>query len=72
MEINKSSMRANENISYSLFLEVILFRLRGETFKYSTNKKRNRQRKAELINEIAELEANNINDSNLENEKKIN
>ena len=41
MEFNKSDMRGNENISYNLFLEVILLRIRGE----NTIKKRNSQRK---------------------------
>ena len=68
MEFNKSNMKDNENISYIPFLEVILLGLRRETIKYSTNKKKKRAKKEEeLINEIAELEANNINDSNLEN-----
>ena len=50
--------------------EVILLRLRGETIKYSTIKKKKRLKKEEeLINEIAELEVNNIIDLNLENKR---
>ena len=41
MVTNDSVMRRNDNISYSLLLEVILLRLRGETIKYSTIKKKN-------------------------------
>ena len=41
MATNDSVMRPNDNISYSLLLEVILLRLRGETIKYSTIKKKN-------------------------------
>ena len=41
MEFNKSDMRGNENISYNLFLEVILLRIRGEnTIKKETVKER--------------------------------
>ena len=70
MVTNDSVMRRNDNISYSLLLEVILLRLRGETIKYSTIKKKKRLKKEEeLIDEIAELEVNNIIDSNLENKR---
>ena len=70
MATNDSVMRPNDNISYSLLLEVILLRLRGETIKYSTIKKKKRLKKEEeLINEIAELEVNNIIDLNLENKR---
>ena len=40
MVTNDSVMRRNDNISYSLLLEVILLRLRGETIKYSTIKEK--------------------------------
>ena len=42
MDFNKSDMRGNDNISYCLFLELLLLR---ETIKYSTNNKRNYRRK---------------------------
>ena len=63
-------MSCSGNIDYSLLLEVLLLRLRGETIKYSANKKKKRSKREEqLIKEIEEIEANNIIDFNLENKK---
>ena len=70
MEFKNYDMSCSGNIDYSLFLEVLLLRLRGETIKYSSNKKKQSKREEQVIKEIEEIEANNI-DSNLENKKKL-
>ena len=44
MEFKNCDMSCSGNIDYSLFLEVLLLRLRGETIKYSSNKKRSSQK----------------------------
>ena len=72
MEFKNCDMSSSGNIDYSLFLEVLLLRLRGETIKYSSSKKEAVKKKEQLSKEIEEIEANNIIDSNLENKKKMN
>ena len=62
----------NTSISHSLFLEVLLLRLRGETIKYSTmQKKENITKENVLMKEIEDLEVKNDKslDSELESKK---
>ena len=70
MEFKDCDKSCSGNIDYSLILEVLSIRLRGETIKYSSNKtKKQSKREEQLIKEIEEIEANNIIDSNLEYKK---
>ena len=50
MEFKNCDMSRSGNIDYSLFLEVLLLRLRGETIKYSANKKKEAVKKGRTIN----------------------
>ena len=63
-------MNGDNTISHSLLLEIILLRLRGESIKFSTIKKREKSNKEQkLIKDIETLEANNVNVSDLEAKK---